>query len=104
MNRFGSIDAPFHDQTYIVDFAVILNEESVDVMIIEINKYAETTGAGLFDWKEDIGVLTGQKPFEFRVTGPNDIFGINFRYCLEDEQIVLRNEVKELIQKQVMKK
>lgn len=37
------------------------------VWVIELNPYLWSTGAALFNWKDDIAVLKGEKPFEFRI-------------------------------------
>lgn len=49
---------------YIVDFAVL--DGSSEVVVIELNPFATTTGGALYDWKADREVLT-QGPLSFRV-------------------------------------
>ena len=43
----------FYREGYIIDFAVFLNEDlSYGATVIELNPYARSTGACLFDWNE----------------------------------------------------
>lgn len=35
--------------------------------VIELNPFAEFAGGGLFNWVDDMDVLIGRKPFEFRI-------------------------------------
>jgi hypothetical protein len=35
--------------------------------VIELNPFAEFAGGGLFNWVDDMDVLLGRKPFEFRI-------------------------------------
>jgi len=58
---------------YICDFIMISDTPdegpftNMRVWIVEINPLAEFAGGGLFTWTEDMEVLTGEKPFEFRI-------------------------------------
>jgi hypothetical protein len=59
---------PFPEKysNYIVDIGLIGNE--LECIIIELNPFAPSTGASLFDWKTDINQLTGQtNEIEIRV-------------------------------------
>jgi len=52
---------------YVVDYAI--DPHSDKIWIVEINTPPPVAGQALFDWenKEDHEILTGQKPFEFRI-------------------------------------
>ena len=55
---------------YIIDLGLIENESTneVECIVIELNPFAPSTGASLFDWKTDINQLTGQlNEIEIRV-------------------------------------
>jgi hypothetical protein len=45
-------------------------QEVSALKVIEMNRFNETTGGGLFDWDNDRDVLFGRKPFESRVSSP----------------------------------
>ena len=47
---------PFND--YIIDFAYIPEDDSV--VAIEVNPFNPGTGAGMFDWNDDLGILEGK--------------------------------------------
>jgi len=51
--------------SYILDLAVLPGTSKV--WIIELNPFARSTGACLFDWEADATVLEGNGPFEIRV-------------------------------------
>ena len=50
-------------ESYILDLAVCPEK----IWIIELNPFARTTGACLFDWDTDASLLEGSEPFEIRV-------------------------------------
>lgn len=55
---------------YIIDIGVIENKSSneLECIVVELNPFARSTGASLFDWDGDIQQLTGQKDeIEIRV-------------------------------------
>jgi len=37
------------------------------VYVVEINPFAEFAGEGLFSWTDEVDILKGRAPFEFRV-------------------------------------
>jgi len=56
---------------YVIDFILIEKGDSFDTYIVELNPFAEFAGGGLFSWVDDLEVLMGKKPIEFRlVTQP----------------------------------
>jgi hypothetical protein len=63
---------PFNEKyfNYIIDLGLIENQLSneLECMVIELNPFAPSTGASLFNWKTDINQLTGQQnEIEIRV-------------------------------------
>ncbi len=56
-------DVQLHVENCIIDFAVLPDR----VMVVELNPFASSTGACLFDWSRDAALLRGEAPFEFRV-------------------------------------
>ncbi|KAL0489377.1 cell division cycle protein 123 [Acrasis kona] len=53
-----------HIPEYVIDFALTCDGV---MAVVELNHFAKTTGAGLFDWGKDENVLRGKKAFEFRI-------------------------------------
>eukprot|EP01097_Dermamoeba_algensis_P006620 TRINITY_DN4127_c0_g1_i1.p1 TRINITY_DN4127_c0_g1~~TRINITY_DN4127_c0_g1_i1.p1 ORF type:complete len:395 (+),score=78.24 TRINITY_DN4127_c0_g1_i1:45-1187(+) len=71
--------------SYIIDFAILfdgsytqediekgevkkeIKDEGIQVMIVELNPFATSTGASLFDWKRDWELLNGKQDFQFRL-------------------------------------
>ncbi|KAJ5072034.1 cell division cycle protein [Anaeramoeba ignava] len=41
--------------------------DQLDFCVVELNPLAEFAGTGLFTWMNDWDILTGEKPFEFRI-------------------------------------
>jgi len=83
-------------QHYICDFIMISDTPeqgpftNLRVWIVEINPLAEFAGGGLFTWTEDMDVITGEKPFEFRMAErppPNAIENVSgeWRDFLKDD-------------------
>lgn len=64
---FDSISTRFppNFQNYVIDFAI----SGEQVLVLELNPYNPSTGAGLFDWnsQEDCDIIEGKQPFEFRL-------------------------------------
>ena len=63
---------PFKEKysSYIIDLGLIENGSSneLECVVIELNPFAPSTGASLFDWKTDINQLTGKlNEIEIRV-------------------------------------
>jgi hypothetical protein len=63
---------PLNDKysNYIIDLGLIENKEynQLECIVIELNPFAPSTGASLFDWKTDMNQLTGQlNEIEIRV-------------------------------------
>ncbi|CAF1454101.1 unnamed protein product [Didymodactylos carnosus] len=63
---------PFKEEycNYIIDLGLIENKLSneLECIVIELNPFAQSTGASLFDWKTDVNQLTGQlNEIEIRV-------------------------------------
>ncbi|CAF3734952.1 unnamed protein product [Rotaria sp. Silwood1] len=63
---------PFKEKyfSYIIDIGLIENKLSneLECIVIELNPFASSTGASLFNWKTDINQLTGQQnDIEIRV-------------------------------------
>ena len=55
-------------ENFVIDIVLIENEKNeYEVKIIEINPFGEFCGGGMFNWDFDFQVLTGKKPFEFRI-------------------------------------
>merc|ERR1712129_573409 len=54
-------------QNYIIDVGIIMSENGLQCVVIELNPFAVTTGACLFDWKKDKMQLTHGKEIEMRV-------------------------------------
>ncbi|CAF4026993.1 unnamed protein product [Rotaria sordida] len=56
---------PFKEKyfSYVIDIGLIENKLSneLECVVIELNPFASSTGASLFDWKTDIDQLTGQR-------------------------------------------
>jgi len=66
---------------YVIDFILINNGESYDIYVVELNPFAEFAGGGLFSWVNDLNVLIGKAPFEFRVVNqPVDAFTLKTMY------------------------
>jgi hypothetical protein len=53
-----------HIPEYVIDFAL---QADGKMAIVELNHFAKTTGAGLFNWKTDEALLRGEKEFDFRI-------------------------------------
>jgi len=55
--------------SFVIDFAIL--EDTGEVTIVEFNDFADFEGAAsnaeLFNWEIDRDILTGEKPFEFRI-------------------------------------
>lgn len=86
---------PIPEGNYIIDFAVIFDGTNIsDVIVIELNNYARTTGSSLFHWDVDIDVLTGKKEFEFRLVEENQYDNVNYDNLVEKEIIMMKNQVK----------
>jgi len=62
-------DIPKEMDSFVIDFAIL--EDTGEVTIVEFNDFADFEGAAsnaeLFNWVIDREVLTGEKPFEFRI-------------------------------------
>eukprot|EP00466_Bigelowiella_natans_P010372 jgi/Bigna1/70557/fgenesh1_pg.12_\ len=52
----------------VVDFVWLPKERQL--YIIELNPFGKLAGSALFHWTEDWAVLTGEKPFEFKLNPP----------------------------------
>eukprot|EP00727_Mastigamoeba_balamuthi_P006205 m51a1_g2203 hypothetical protein (530) ;mRNA; f:166190-168563 len=53
------------DTDFVIDFGY---DRDGRLWVIEVNAWGKRTGCACFSWKQDIDVLSGAKPFEFRVT------------------------------------
>jgi hypothetical protein len=95
----------FPGDSYVADFGVILSKsgEAViggEAVLIEINRFNSQTGPSLFSWEEDIEVLTGEKPFEFRVAPESRFESVDYELQLEPDFASMKNEVKaEIVQR-----
>ena len=63
-----------HYTEYVVDIGIVILEEmnkhredALDCIVIELNPFRTTTGAGLFDWKHDTEQLRKGEVVEIRV-------------------------------------
>jgi len=66
---------------YVIDFILIKTENGFDIYVVELNPFAEFAGGGLFSWINDLDILLGKLPFEFRiVTKPVDDFTLKTMY------------------------
>lgn len=88
-------NCPMKDGSYVIDFGVVFNgDNDVDVIVIELNHFARTTGSSLFNWDRDFDVLTGEKEFEFRLVKENQYNDIDFDYVIDPMLINLKNKIK----------
>ena len=87
---------PLPDGSYVIDFGVIFKSKTdIEVIVIEINPFAKEAGASLFNWKDDIEVLTGKKEFEFRlVENENEYNYINYDFVLYPDLLMIKNRIK----------
>ena len=87
---------PLPDGSYVIDFGVIFKSiMDIEVIVIEINSFAKEAGASLFNWKDDIEVLTGKKEFEFRlVENENEYNYINYDFVLYPDLLMIKNRIK----------
>ncbi len=78
---------PLPDGSYVIDFGVIFKSKTdIEVIVIEINPFAKEAGASLFNWKDDIEVLTGKKEFEFRLVENENEYNYSFLKTREIKQ------------------
>ncbi|KAH0795513.1 cell division cycle protein [Histomonas meleagridis] len=93
--RIDTANSPFVEGTYVIDFGIIFkNKNEVEVLVIEINRYQQTTGASLFDWKNDIDVLTGKKEFEFRIVNEHQYDNVDYDTQVYPEMNEIKKRVK----------
>ena len=87
---------PLPDGSYVIDFGVIFKSiMDIEGIVIEINPFAKEAGASLFNWKDDIEVLTGKKEFEFRlVENENEYNYINYDFILYQDFLMIKNRIK----------
>lgn len=61
-------------QNYVVDIAYLPSKpDGEDFIVIEFSPFLPCTGASLFNWGNDIDVLEGRHPMEFRTKASCDI-------------------------------
>ncbi|OHT00027.1 hypothetical protein TRFO_33411 [Tritrichomonas foetus] len=89
----------FRDKgAYVVDVGCIVNEEKETVekvQVIEFNRFHDTTGAALFEWRYDIDLLIGKTSNEdiaFRIVCPSDITEKMSNIHIPEEMLELKNE------------
>jgi hypothetical protein len=85
-----------HD-SYVADFGIVFSEQDgrvngAEAILIEINRFNREAGASRFDWTEDLEVLTGTKPFEFRVTSQEQFADCNWSQAWAAEELM--HEIK----------
>ncbi|CAF3197692.1 unnamed protein product [Rotaria sp. Silwood2] len=84
---------PFNDlySNYVIDFALIENKISneFECVVIELNPFAKSTGASLFDWQTDIDQLTEQRN-EIEIRVRSDYFP---NICEYVEYVLAENEL-----------
>ena len=108
---------PYHH--YIIDFGIIIKDENnkenidgLDIIIIELNPFATTTGAGLFGWNNDIDILKHSKEIEMRVHHKN-VLRVEFvehylndceKYAVEKPWFLVLDEIELIIKEGKNKK
>jgi hypothetical protein len=76
---------------------MLKGQEVTGVKVIEMNRFNETTGGGLFDWDNDQDVLFGRKPFEFRVLEKPAMQPQHFQYWIARDFKDIRKVCRETI-------
>jgi hypothetical protein len=81
----------FPNDSYVADFAILLSKRDrrvngAEAILVEINRFNQDAGAFLFHWTEDFEVLTGVRPFEFRMASPEQFadWDCSQAWALED--------------------
>ena len=93
--RMDVPESPFPDGTYVIDFGIIFKgENDMEAIVIEINRYHNTTGEALFNWDRDIDILTGKKDFEFRVVDESICSQVDYNSIIFPECQDVKKQVK----------
>jgi hypothetical protein len=87
----------FPGDSYVADFGIVLERREGQVVgahavLIELNRFARCAGTSLFSWREDFDVLTGAKPFEFRIASEEQFKDCEWRMAWSVDS--LKTEIK----------
>ena len=88
-------ESPFPDGTYIIDFGIVFKgENEMEAVVIELNRFHNTTGSALFNWDRDIDILTGKKDFEFRVVDESIADQVDYNSIISSQCQDVKKEIK----------
>jgi hypothetical protein len=79
---------------YVMDFGIKFVNGTPRAHIIEINPFGKMTGACLFDWNQDIDVIVGQKPFEFRIVTEQMVENVDYATVIFPDWVAVIKEAK----------